>query len=125
MAKLVRSKQARVICLYGELGSGKSVFAGGFARGLGVKGRILSPTFLIMRAYPILRGGSLYHLDLYRTSNMSEIKDLGFTEIIESDKNVILIEWAERLREFLPKERIDINFRVLNEEKHEIKIWKI
>lgn len=119
----VHSKNATVVCLYGELGGGKTVFARGFGRGLGLKQRILSPTFLLMRAYPIEQGGNFYHLDLYRVNSAQEIKDLGIKEALDNEKNIILIEWAERLHELLPKERIDIKFRVLGDRKHEIKIF--
>lgn len=122
-SKFVVRSRAAAVCLYGELGSGKTVFARGFGRGLGLKQRILSPTFLLMRIYPIEQGGNLHHLDLYRVNSVQEIKDLGIEEALENEKNIILVEWAERLRELLPKERIDIKFRVMGDRKHEIKIF--
>ena len=95
------------ICLYGDLGFGKTTFIQGLAKGLEIKNRITSPTFVIMRAYE-LKTGAFYHIDLYRIENVKDIKDLGFEEIINSKQNIVAIEWAEKLKKYLPQNRIDI-----------------
>ncbi|MCL5095220.1 MAG: tRNA (adenosine(37)-N6)-threonylcarbamoyltransferase complex ATPase subunit type 1 TsaE [Patescibacteria group bacterium] len=110
-------KSGGIICLYGDLGSGKTTFVQGLARGLGIKQRILSPTFLIVREYP-----NFYHLDLYRLQKSEEIADLGFREMIENPQNVVVIEWAEKAKNLLPKERIEINFEIVNENERKITI---
>lgn len=113
-----------VICLYGELGSGKTTFAQGFAKGLGITSRLLSPTFIIVRRYdlPGPDSGFLYHLDLYRIKSVGELQDLGLKEIFSDKKSYILVEWAEKLGTNLPEKRIDIRFKVLENGDHEIKV---
>lgn len=94
-----------VLCLSGDLGAGKTAFAQGVARGLGVKGAVTSPTFIIVNEYE----GRLpfYHFDVYRLDGPEEMDLLGFEEYLEGN-GVTLIEWAERVAEALPRERLDI-----------------
>lgn len=116
--KLVKSgsrTKALVIGLIGELGSGKTVFAQGFARGLGIKGKIVSPTFILMR-----RHGNFYHFDCYRIKKPKEILNLGWKEIISNPQNIVLIEWAEKIKKILPKKCVIIKFKHIN--KYERKI---
>jgi len=114
------------LCLYGALGSGKTTFTQGLARGLQIKNRLLSPTFIIVRHYNIINKPftKLYHLDLYRLENPQSVMDLGFIDFINDKTNVIVIEWPEKLGEFLPKNRIDIYFKDLGDDKREISIKK-
>jgi tRNA threonylcarbamoyladenosine biosynthesis protein TsaE len=97
------------ICLYGDLGSGKTIFVQGLAEGLGIKGRIISPTFIIVRSHQ-LKVGMFYHIDLYRIENKEGIESLGLQEIINDPQNIVAIEWAEKLKSDLPQKRIDIEF---------------
>src|SRR3990172_7524957 len=88
----------RIVCLYGELGSGKTTFAQGFAHGLGITGRLLSPTFIIVRRYRIPRKDFvLNHVDLYRLQTASELLGIGLPEIFADLASYTVIEWAERL----------------------------
>lgn len=113
----------KIVCLYGELGSGKTTFAQGFAKGLGITTRLLSPTFIIVRRYQLkTSSGFLYHIDLYRVSKKEEIEALGISEIFSDSKSIVLVEWADKLRELLPDSRIDIHFRALDYGKHKITI---
>lgn len=106
-------ERPRIICLYGELGSGKTTFTQGFARGLGIKGRLLSPTFIIVRRYQLPKSsGFLYHVDLYRLQTTDELEELGFSEIFADPHAFVVIEWAEKLGSLLPKHRIDIQFSI-------------
>lgn len=134
------STLTRVIALYGDLGSGKTTFVQGLAEGIGIKQRIISPTFIIVRQYKIspprslfihLGGGeattstparcnTFYHIDLYRIETEKELEGLGIEETLNDKNAIIVIEWAEKLGELLPKQRIDICFEHFS--KHERKI---
>jgi tRNA threonylcarbamoyladenosine biosynthesis protein TsaE len=110
-----------VVCLYGDLGSGKTTFVQGFARGLGIQHRLLSPTFIIVRRYQISQSTSLlYHVDLYRTKTSYDIENLGFSEILEDLRGYVLIEWAEKLGSLLPQKRRDIHFVTNPDDTHTI-----
>ncbi len=100
-----------VVCLYGELGAGKTIFSQGFARGVGVTTRLLSPTFIIVRRYEIPHKESmLYHIDLYRTADMTDLATLGLEEIFTDPQAIVLIEWAQYIKDMLPAGRIDVEF---------------
>jgi len=120
-------KGGELIALYGNLGGGKTTFVQGLASGLGIKRRIISPTFIIIRSYKLriknheLRIMNLYHIDLYRAETADDIKGLGIDEIIGNSNNIIVVEWAEKMKGFLPKKRIDIYFEYLDENKRKIK----
>ncbi len=99
-----------VLCLNGDLGSGKTVFVKGFAASLGIEDNITSPTFTIVKEY--MSGEMpLYHMDVYR---ISDNEDFGVEDYFNKD-GVCIIEWAELIEDKLPKERLDINFRILDE----------
>ena len=113
--------RATTLCLYGDLGSGKTTFAQGFAKGLGWKNRILSPTFIIVRRYQIPSSDLLLvHMDLYRIKTPYDITNLGFDEFIEDPHAYILIEWAEKLGRLMPAKRIDIRFSTNEDDSHTI-----
>ncbi len=101
-----------VICLNGELGSGKTVFVKGFAQALEVKETITSPTFSLIKEY---NDGELplYHMDLYRLEDKKN--DIGLLDYFNKD-GICIIEWPEMLEEDLPEERLDITFKVVGEE---------
>ena len=100
-----------VICLNGELGSGKTVFVKGFASSLGITDNITSPTFNIVKEY--LNGElPLYHIDAYRLEDKKD--DIGITDYFNKD-GVTIIEWAELIEEELPEERLDIVFKLVDE----------
>lgn len=122
---------ATVISLEGDLGGGKTTFAKGFARGLSVKKRIKSPTFVIMRRYKIkiknkiqdsklLEFKNLYHFDCYRIKRTKEILDLGWEKTIKNSQNIILVEWGEKIRSILPKDTLHIKFDFLDKNKRKI-----
>lgn len=106
-------KQAVLVGLVGELGSGKTTFVQGFFRGLGIRERALSPTFVIMRRLKLRskKFENLFHVDAYRIKNSREIIQLGLNEIVGNPRNIVLIEWADRLKKILPRGIIRLRFR--------------
>lgn len=115
-----------VIALHGELGAGKTVFSRGFAReGLGVKEPIQSPTFVIVQEYPVKihgKKGRLCHFDLYRINDSESGLAFGIDDYFRDLNTVILIEWAERIKDILPEKTIHIGFEHVSETKRKIKI---
>ena len=86
-------KKGDIICLYGNLGSGKTSFAQGLAEGLGIERRIISPTFIIIRSYKT-KNVKFYHIDLYRTSTKNDLISLGIDQLLKSSDAILTIEWA-------------------------------
>ena len=95
-----------VICLSGELGTGKTLFSKGFAKGLSVDEPIVSPTFTIVQEYKDGRL-PLYHFDTYRIVDPYEMDEIGFDDYLYGD-GICLIEWPEMVEELLPEKRIEI-----------------
>lgn len=120
--------QARVISLEGELGSGKTTFLKGFARGFGIEEIIKSPSFVIMKKYrlPVTRYQLpityFYHIDCYRIEKSKEILALGWQNIIFNPGNIVAIEWGDKIKDILPKDYIKISFSHLTKHKRKIKI---
>jgi tRNA threonylcarbamoyladenosine biosynthesis protein TsaE len=106
------SKKASIIALLGDLGAGKTTFAQGFLRSLGVKRKITSPTFILFRKYPIRKKNfrSVYHIDAYRLTSGDDLLLLGIREVVRDPQNIILIEWPERVSSIVPKGARKIRF---------------
>lgn len=100
------AKPGDVLVLAGDLGAGKTAFVQGFGRGLGVAGRITSPTFTLVHVY---EDGRLpvHHLDVYRLDQLSEALDLGLAEMLE-DGGVVLIEWGDAIAPLLPHDYLEV-----------------
>lgn len=115
--------KSHIFALSGELGAGKTTFIQGFAKGLGIDQKIISPTFILMRKYNA-KEKSLYHLDLYRLEGdvEKEARNLGLFDIWEDTGNVVLIEWAEKLKTKWPEDVTKIKFESLGEYKRRITI---
>lgn len=142
----LHSDKAVVLGLKGNLGAGKTTFLQGFAKGLGIQENILSPTFVILKRYELQdtkkrnkkssrisariekeagrKRQSLYsrfyHIDCYRIQRPREILDLGFQKIVSNPKNIIAIEWAERILKILPKNTLWIKLTVINKNTRKI-----
>ncbi len=100
-----------IICLDGDLGSGKTIFTKGFAQALGIEENITSPTFNIIKEY--LNGEMpLYHMDVYRLDG--KIDGVGIEDYFKKN-GVVIIEWADTIQSYLPEERLDIKFKVIDE----------
>lgn len=95
-----------VICLYGDLGSGKTTLTQGLARGAGFKGRVVSPTFNLARVYKKGKR-SIYHIDLYRVC-ADETGDIGLEEYVNDPDGICVIEWPEAGGRFYPSDCLDI-----------------
>ncbi len=119
--KIIKTQKGAVIALEGELGAGKTVFVKGFAKALGIKSKIKSPTFVLMKKY-VFRGINLYHLDCYRVEDEKDLKISDFKEILEMSHNIVLIEWAERVKEIIPKKHITVHIDHVSENERKIKI---
>lgn len=117
-------KRALVIGLIGDLGGGKTTFLQGFAKGLGIRNRILSPTYLIMKRLMIheSRFTNFYHIDCYRIKDVKEILNLGFADMVENPENIIAIEWADRIKKMLPKHCLILRFKFLDKNKRMVRI---
>lgn len=98
-----------VVCLNGELGTGKTVFARGFARGLGIYEPIVSPTFTIMQGY---EGGSLplWHFDAYRIEDIEEMDEIGYEDCFYGD-GITLVEWPTRIQEIIPEGSVYVEIK--------------
>lgn len=104
---------ALVVGLYGELGAGKTHFVQSIGKLLGIKRKINSPTFVIMKSYKLPDVGcqntqtsnvrKLVHIDAYRLKNEKELLHLGWAEIIKNPENIIFIEWPENVKKIMPK----------------------
>ena len=97
-----QAKAGDVYCLSGDLGVGKTVFTKGFAKGLGIQEPVNSPTFTIMQIYE--EGNlPLYHFDVYRIEDVEEMEEIGYEDYFYGE-GVCFIEWAELIKEILPKD---------------------
>lgn len=112
LAEKLKRKDALVLALVGDLGSGKTTFTQGFLRGLGIKNKITSPTFVIAKSYKLkaISYKLAYHFDCYRIRKPAELLSLGFKEILTNPQNIVLIEWPEVVKKVLPKNSVWIKF---------------
>ena len=132
--KIKRKRRAQVLGLEGNLGGGKTTFLQGFAKGLGIKEKLLSPTFVILKRFKIkdltphqkLRFGTghgfknFYHVDCYRIEKPEEILALGFKEIISNPQNIVAVEWADRIQKIMPENTIRVVFEFINKNERKI-----
>ncbi|MGO1580279.1 MAG: tRNA (adenosine(37)-N6)-threonylcarbamoyltransferase complex ATPase subunit type 1 TsaE [Peptoniphilaceae bacterium] len=108
-----------VVCLNGDLGAGKTTLTKSIGKGMGIEDYITSPTFTIINEY--YSKLNLYHFDTYRLENIDDIEYLGFDEYFYGD-GVCIIEWADKIRNFLPEEYLELNISKLDENKRRIEI---
>ena len=127
--KIIKMKpqmQACIIALEGELGAGKTTFIQGFAKALKIKQKITSPTFVLIKSYKLSATTYklLYHIDAFRLKDWHDLSSLGIKEIFANPQNIILIEWAERVKSILPKKRINIHIDHISKNERKISITK-
>ncbi len=113
--KIKNKRGARVLGLTGGLGGGKTTFLQGFAKGLGIKEKVLSPTFIIVR-----RIKNFYHLDCYRLKEPQELLDLDFKKIIADPKNIVAVKWADQVKEIMPRRTEWISFEFIDDKTRKI-----
>ena len=118
-----RASAGDVICLEGELGAGKTTFIQGMGEGMGIDAPITSPSFVLVREYP---GGEgrlpLYHIDLYRIGSVQEALLLGLEDYLYGE-GISAIEWAEKVAELLPGERLWVRLKYWGEGKRKLFFW--
>ena len=121
--------RASVITLEGKLGAGKTTFVKGFAKALGIKAKVKSPTFVLMKKYPLKLASlhayqlaNLYHLDCYRVRDHRDLTTLDLKSLFKSPDNIVLIEWPERVSKILPKKLIRVHIDHIDNNKRKITI---
>lgn len=115
-------KEGDLLCLFGELGSGKTVFTKGIAEGLGIPEKnVISPSFVLIREHTCGRI-PLYHFDLYRVKNINEIFCLGYEEYFY-DQGVCVVEWAQNLKKLLPENHLAVKFSVTGRNRRLIEFF--
>lgn len=116
-------KKGGVVCLFGDLGTGKTTFTKGFAHALGIDAfSIKSPTYTYIRDYELGKN-HLYHIDLYRLETIDELLLQEMEEFLINKNNIMIIEWADKLKDHLPKDRIDICLEYLDENSRKITVF--
>ena len=122
----LRNKQALIVGLYGDLGTGKTTFVKNIAKILDIKTKVNSPTFVVIKKYSLNLENYrfLFHIDAYRLKNSKEIIKLGWKEIISNPENMVFIEWPEKVLKAMPKKhhRILISHTAENYRSFEIRI---
>jgi tRNA threonylcarbamoyladenosine biosynthesis protein TsaE len=114
-----RLRAGQVVALIGDLGAGKTCFAQGLLRGLGVRAGVTSPTFVLVNHY---RGRlPVHHVDAYRVATLSELLDLGLDEMWSAEA-VTVVEWADKFLPLLPADRVTVRIAGLGDEPREIAI---
>lgn len=118
-----RINDAYVLALSGELGSGKTCFTQQLAAHLGVEEAVTSPTFILEKRYPLKHSqfDNLIHIDAYRFESEKDLKALRFDELLKNPRNLIVIEWAEKIKDALPKGTLWLYFEHQGGTKRRIK----
>ncbi|HBB54181.1 MAG: ATPase [Parcubacteria group bacterium GW2011_GWA1_40_21] len=126
LAKIIVKNEngASIVGLYGDLGSGKTAFTQEAAKCLGVKETVTSPTFVIEKIYKLDHQNfdHLIHIDAYRLGSGNELLNLGWEEIAKNPKNIIFIEWPEKVAEILPEDIKKIQLTFVDENTREIRL---
>jgi tRNA threonylcarbamoyladenosine biosynthesis protein TsaE len=121
LKKNKKRKKAVILFLKGGLGAGKTTFLQGFAKMVGVKEKVLSPTFILIRKMPIkknfLNFKNFYHIDFYRLSSKKDLNSLKLKEVLSNPTSLVAIEWPEKFAIFLPKPFIVLDFKILGKNK--------
>ena len=117
--EILKKGEGIFLALEGDLGSGKTTFLQGVAKGLGVKESISSPTFVIYKKYDTEKGLSFFHFDAYRIKK-EDLEILNFYEIIANDKNIVAVEWSENIKGEIPKKAVTLSFSLFKESQRRL-----
>lgn len=114
-----RTDRATLVTLSGELGAGKTSFVKALGKALGVQEHITSPTFVLLKSYPLSRKdfSRLIHVDAYRLAGGAHLAPLKFDEYLADPRNLIVLEWPERIEDALPKADIALSLSVVEDER--------
>lgn len=112
-----------VLALAGNLGAGKTTFTQGLAKALGVKASVTSPTFVLLKIYPTKHAKikQLVHIDAYRLTNATDLEAVGWQDYLKPD-SLVVIEWADKVKEALPAKTRWLKFSLLPNESHQIEM---
>lgn len=110
----------QIFCLFGPLAAGKTTLVKGLARGMGISETIVSPSYVLLRQYE--GDSTLFHLDLFRIGSEEEFVEAGLDEYLIQPPGVVAIEWAGRIKDILPRERVNVKFNLAGENERIIRI---
>lgn len=115
---------ATVLLLSGDLGAGKTTFSQRVGMKFGIEKTMPSPTFVLIRRYELKNKlfENIFHIDAYRLESEKEIEKLGFEEIVKNPKNLVLIEWPEKIKKILPKKVFKISIEHINEKERLVEV---
>lgn len=118
---LTKLSGGEVLALEGDLGAGKTTFTQGLAKALGIKDKVTSPTFVLLKIYQAKhpRIKQLVHIDAYRLNNATDLEAVGWQDYLNRD-TLVVIEWADKVREALPRNTKWIKFGLLEDERHQV-----
>jgi len=113
-----RHRGSLIIGLKGDLGAGKTFFVKSFLGAFGIKERVVSPTFVLMREYEIKNSNAInkkykkaYHIDAYRLHSLKDLRHLNFNKLLKEKNAILLIEWADKIKKLLPKKTLWMDFK--------------
>ena len=120
-----KARGGEVYALSGDLGAGKTVFVRGFAAGLGIKRNVNSPTFVLMKIYPVKKHQTIKHLchiDAYRLKSAKDLEAIGALDYLGKEDSICFVEWPENIKKSLPRTTLIFKIKHLKESKREINL---
>jgi tRNA threonylcarbamoyladenosine biosynthesis protein TsaE len=115
-------REGDLICLCGELGAGKTTLASGIGNGWGAREIVNSPTFVFVNEYSDSRGRHLYHIDAYRLRDAADSQSIALDDLLNDPHGAVMIEWAERIKEVLPTEYVQIDLIAVDDQTRRVKL---